>query len=296
MDLDQILATAHDLKSPLLAVERLSEQLLEDEESLPERSRRKLELIYESALKASGYLEDLNLACDCASKDSSPTTSVNLAELAREVVESCRGHAESKAQTLHLAVSHSQGVEDCFVSGDPSQLRKAMSNLVDNALKYSPDGETIEVWVGRFGDQVAFSVSDNGPGLEPSEQDRLFEPFEQGSAAPTGEEASSGLGLYLVELLSVVHPSGFATETTATKTEIRLRVHRVRDGKTQVVHEMELDKLLERTPAQRPSLQAQDVIEIRTVEQRKFGLELIGSVVGTLSSVTLLILRLVDFP
>jgi signal transduction histidine kinase len=197
--LDEILATAHNLKSPLLAIERLSERLLEDEDSLSERSRRKLELIYESALKASGYMEGLDLSCERTLQEGGSTTSVNLAELAREVVENCKGTAESKAQTLHFAVSHSESVEDCVVFGDPSQLRKAMSNLVDNALKYSPEGDTVEVWVGRFGGQVAFSVTDNGPGLTPGDQDRLFEPFEQGSAIPTGGESSSGLGLYLVE-------------------------------------------------------------------------------------------------
>jgi signal transduction histidine kinase len=215
--LDEILATVHDLKSPLLAIERLSERLLEHEESLSEQSQRKLELIYESALKASGYLEDLNVSCDCASDESTDTGTVNLVHLAREVVERCKGHAESKAQTLHLAVSHSQGVQDCVVSGKPSQLRKAMTNLVDNALKYSPDGETVEVWVSRCEEGVAFSVSDNGPGLEPGEHDRLFEPFEQGRARPTGEEGASGLGLYLVKQILRRHGGDIEVESTEGK-------------------------------------------------------------------------------
>lgn len=99
----------------------------------------------------------------------------------------------------------------------------------------------------------------------------------------------------LVELFSVVHPSGFATEGPDTQTDVRLRIHRVRDGETEVVHTMKLEELLDRPPARRPSLQAQDVIEVRLIEERKFGLELIGTVVGTLSSVTLLIIRLADF-
>jgi hypothetical protein len=68
----------------------------------------------------------------------------------------------------------------------------------------------------------------------------------------------------------------------------------MRNNETQVVHEMKLEELLDQSPAQRPSLQPQDVVEVRMIEERKFGFELIGTVVGTLSSLTLLILRLAD--
>lgn len=99
----------------------------------------------------------------------------------------------------------------------------------------------------------------------------------------------------LVELFSVVYPSGYGRESPGARTVVRLRIHRSTDGAPRVVAEMALDEILDMSPQQRPSLQDGDVIEVRTVEERKFSMNTIGTVVGTLSSVTLLIIRLFDF-
>jgi hypothetical protein len=99
----------------------------------------------------------------------------------------------------------------------------------------------------------------------------------------------------LVELFSVIYPSGYGQESPEARTNVRMRIHRSTNGDPRVVAEMNLDALLGMTPQERPSLQDGDVIEVRTVEKRKFSLNTVGTVVGTLSSVTLLIIRLFDF-
>ena len=98
----------------------------------------------------------------------------------------------------------------------------------------------------------------------------------------------------LVELFSVVNPSQFGMETTNTRSEIMIRIHRTISGQTEVVHEMKLDKLLEMRPSQRPMLQAEDVIEVRTIQKQKFSFQRVSTIVGTLSSLTLLALRIFD--
>jgi len=102
-------------------------------------------------------------------------------------------------------------------------------------------------------------------------------------------------GTDLVELFSVIYPSGYGQESPERRTNVRIRIHRSTDENPRVVAEMKLDALLGMTPPQRPSLQDGDVIEVRTIEKRKFSLNTVGTVVGTLSSVTLLIIRLFDF-
>jgi len=99
----------------------------------------------------------------------------------------------------------------------------------------------------------------------------------------------------LVELFSVIYPSGYGRESPEQRTSVRIRIHRSTDGRPRVVAEMNLDAILGMTPQQRPSLQDGDVIEVRTIEKRKFSLNTVGTIVGTLSSVTLLIIRLFDF-
>jgi protein involved in polysaccharide export with SLBB domain len=106
-------------------------------------------------------------------------------------------------------------------------------------------------------------------------------------------EIETGTGL--VELFSVVRPTGYGQESPGRRTRVRLRIHRTTNGETRVAHEMRLSELLEMAPQERPSLQPQDVIEVRSVQTRKFSFETVSTVVGTLSSVTLLIIRLFDF-
>jgi hypothetical protein len=98
----------------------------------------------------------------------------------------------------------------------------------------------------------------------------------------------------LVELFSVVQPSGYGVQTPGTRSKVRLRIHRSEGGTMEVVNELTLSKLLDLTPSQRPSLQAQDVIEVRTIEQRRFSFSTVSAVIGTLSSLTLLVIRIFD--
>lgn len=205
--LETLLSITHDVKSPLLAIRRLSERLLEDGDDLSEDVRRRLELIHESATEASEHLEAFNLsstlgAGDVADHDPEP---VDVAEAARTVVGSFRTHAECKSQTLRLAAPPADEGADCTVLGDPLQLREAMNNLLSNALKFSPSGSAVEVRVRRAGDAVLFSVTDEGPGLTEREQDRLFEPLCNVGPDPTGGEDSTGVGLYIVRRIVEEH-------------------------------------------------------------------------------------------
>lgn len=201
-------AVVHDLKNPILAIERLSSLLLE-EEALSENTRRKLALIQSSAEEASGYLEELDLSSVPALPEKFFREPVDLGGLAQQVVESFRTHAEYKDQELRCETSD----EECRVIGDAVRLREAMNNLVSNALKYSPHGATVEVRVERCGESVCFSVSDDGPGLSDTEQQRLFEPFQRPGPQPTAGEGSSGLGLYIVKEIVDRHGGEIEVET-----------------------------------------------------------------------------------
>jgi len=98
----------------------------------------------------------------------------------------------------------------------------------------------------------------------------------------------------LVELFSVIQPRGYGIESPSTDTDVVVRIHRTRDGETRLIDELEMAELLEMRPADRPQLRGEDVIEVRAIENRTFGFSLVGTVVGTLSSVTLLVLRILD--
>ena len=204
---EKLLSITHDVKSPLLAIRRLSERLLEDSDALTEDVRRRLELIHESAAEASAQLEAFDLSSTLTASDVADHAPepVDVAQVAETVVSSFQTHAECKSQTLHYAVSHAEGTADCTVLGDPLQLREAMNNLLSNALKFSPSGSAVEVRVRRSADAVLFSVADEGPGLTEREQDRLFEPLCNVGPDPTDGEDSTGVGLYIVRRIVEEH-------------------------------------------------------------------------------------------
>lgn len=208
-DSRQLSAVLHELKNPILAIERLSDILLE-EEKLSDDTKRKIELIYTSAKEASGYLEEMNFSSPPVLVDNFTFEPVDVVDLAEQVVEGFQPHAEYKNQELRRA----DFAESAVVVGDEVRLQEAMKNLVNNALKYSPHGETVEVRVTRSEETVRFSVSDSGPGLEEDDLDRLFKPFQRLAQQPTDGEVSLGLGLYLVKEIIGRHEGEVDVETT----------------------------------------------------------------------------------
>ena len=208
-DSRQLSAVLHELKNPILAIERLSDIVLE-EEKLSDDTKRKIELIHTSAKEASGYLEEMNFSSPPVLVDNFTFEPVDVVDLAEQVVESFQPHAEYKNQELRRA----DFAESAVVVGDEVRLQEAMKNLVNNALKYSPHGETVEVRVTRSEETVRFSVSDSGPGLEEDDLDRLFKPFQRLAQQPTDGEVSLGLGLYLVKEIIGRHEGEVDVETT----------------------------------------------------------------------------------
>jgi signal transduction histidine kinase len=95
------------------------------------------------------------------------------------------------------------------ISGDPILLAQALSNLIDNALKYAPDHGRIEVAVQRVSERAAeISVSDNGPGIEASERSKVVERFYRGDSSRG--TPGVGLGLSVVEAVAKLHGTSLA--------------------------------------------------------------------------------------
>ena len=184
---------AHDLKNPLFGIRALSEIVLEAG-GLSPSTERKLTLIRDSADGALGRIDELLASAAGFAPAEVETEPVSVSALARWVVQSFEPQAERKGQALRAEIE-----DECVVAGDRRQLREAIANLVSNALKYSPPGETVDVWVNRQNGIVEIAVEDEGPGLSETDQNRMFAPFQRLGPTPTGGESSSGLGLYIVK-------------------------------------------------------------------------------------------------
>lgn len=117
---------------------------------------------------------------------------VDAADLARVVVDAARAHLPGR---VSLELSCEPALPP--VAADAEKLRQVLSNLVDNAVKYSPGGGRVAVLVERTDGRVRFAVTDEGLGIPDHEQGRIFEKFHRLDPNLTASVSGSGLGLYI---------------------------------------------------------------------------------------------------
>ncbi len=103
---------------------------------------------------------------------------------------------------------------DIRLSIDRGLLSRALENVISNAFRYSPEGGTVRLSAGSAAAGIRLDIDDGGPGIPPSERERVFEPFYRGSSAREGE--GSGLGLYIAR--SIVRGHGWTIEAGESPT------------------------------------------------------------------------------
>jgi two-component system, NtrC family, sensor histidine kinase KinB len=190
---------SHELRTPLTSL-ALSAQLLEREEaSLDARQREFLRTILEECARMKQLTDNLlNLARGELASISLKRERLDLARVAEEVAGRFRLQAEEKHVALERHIT-----EVPPVSGDPVKLSWVVSNLIGNALRYTPQGGRIEVMTGWADDTVRLEVADSGPGIAPELRDYVFERFAQYGDGE--EKGSAGLGLAIVKDIVMAH-------------------------------------------------------------------------------------------
>jgi two-component system CheB/CheR fusion protein len=149
--------------------------------------------------------------------DSQP---VDFAAAVRTVVEGHRPVAATKDMTLATSGLHDQAV----VSGDARRLQQVVSNLIGNALKFSPQGGRVEVALTRLGTLIELSVADNGIGVNPDLLPHLFDRFMQSDMSRTRKYGGLGLGLSIVKHLVAAHGGTVAASSEGEGRGSRLTV------------------------------------------------------------------------
>jgi CheY-like chemotaxis protein/nitrogen-specific signal transduction histidine kinase len=186
-------AFAHEVRTPLTGILAISDLLATSD--LGERERRWVETIKAGA----EHLASLATLFVDAARPSHPSAArhdfFDLRALARNAGDSLAGRAAAKGLQFEVAISEKL---PAFVIGDPVRLRAALENLIDNAVKFTEQGEVALAvkpvrLSGKFG--VAFAVSDSGIGLTLAEIKRLFRPFSQANVSIAARFGGSGLGL-----------------------------------------------------------------------------------------------------
>ena len=191
-----VATVSHELRTPLAAIYGSAQTLLRDDIEIGEDKRQRLlQVIAQESERLSRVAADILLANRIDSgRLKLETGPLDVARLADDVVEQMRScFAERDDVTLELVVSE----PGSFVAGDEDKLRQVLINLVDNAVKYSPDGAAVEVRVEPNVTSLRVSVSDEGLGIPHGEQQRIFGKFYRVDPQLSRGVGGTGLGLYI---------------------------------------------------------------------------------------------------
>jgi signal transduction histidine kinase len=194
---DFIVTASHELRTPLAAVHGAAKLLEKSDLRGDESTGRLLAVIAEESERLSAVVgailtgAQLEAGCIHVVREL-----VDPVEIAEKAIQAARSHLP-ETLSLELAATETPEIET-----DAGRVRQILASLIDNAVKYSPEGGRIEVTLGQLDDCVRFRVSDEGIGIPPAEADRIFERFVRLDAKQTRGIGGTGLGLYIARELA----------------------------------------------------------------------------------------------
>jgi two-component system, sensor histidine kinase len=196
---DFVSLVSHELRSPMAAVIGAARTLQGRWRELqPEQRESFLALIGDETTRLAALIGDvLDTSRIDAGTFSYRFTDVDVSALVRDMVAT----AALGQDEVPILVDVAPDV--AVVRADPERLRQIFGNLIDNAVKYSPAGEPVEVRVAPVNGAVLVSVRDRGPGIKPADQRVIFEKF--GRVAAGNSKPGSGLGLYIARSIAETH-------------------------------------------------------------------------------------------
>jgi signal transduction histidine kinase len=199
---------SHELRNPLAAIRTTVEVALADDD--PREARRALEVVDRSSDRMATLVDDL-LVYARQGRLQAEVGPVDLGAVADGVVADLGAAAHHRGVAL---VGPTRADRAPQVSGDRRALERALTNLVVNALRHAPPGSTVRVGVGGGPGRAWLSVADEGPGIAPGDQDRIFQRFVRLPDPPGPPPAAgtdgirSGLGLAIVRQVAEAHGGG----------------------------------------------------------------------------------------
>jgi heavy metal sensor kinase len=198
---------AHELRTPLTVLRGGIEVALRTERS-PDEYRRVLASSLEEVERLIRLAEDLLLLSRSLAGPEGARAPVDLEPLVLEVFEV--GARIGRAAGVSVRVD---ATVPARVTGDAAALRRALLNLVENAIKYTPSGGKVEIGLGRGEGVAEVAIADSGIGIEADDLERIFEPFLRLDAARARDTGGAGLGLAIARSIVIAHGGAITVES-----------------------------------------------------------------------------------
>lgn len=220
---DFIANISHELKTPIGALSILSEAVLgarDDPEAIVKFATR----MQTEAKRLSDLVQEIIDLSRLQDDDPLKNAKVlNLSDLIADAIDASRMAADSRSISLSFSES-----DEFLVLGDRHQIQMAISNLIENAINYSPDGTRVAIALRIQGDLAEISISDQGIGIPEKDIERIFERFYRVDPARSRATGGTGLGLSIVKHVVANHGgdiSVWSEEGAGTTFTIRLPLY-----------------------------------------------------------------------
>ncbi len=205
---DFIANVSHELRTPLTVVGGFIETLMDMEGAIPGSTRSYFSMMQDQTKRMQVLINDLLVLSQIESNVQTPNdTIIKMDQLLNSLVNDAKSLSQGK-HTIQSAIT-----PDLYITGDISEIQSALSNLISNAIRYSPDGGDIMIEWKANNDMAVFSVQDHGIGIEPEHIARIAERFyrvDKGRSRLTG---GTGLGLSIVKHILSRHQAKLTVES-----------------------------------------------------------------------------------
>ncbi len=212
---DFVANVSHELRTPVAVIKGYGETLLDGAlEESPERSRRFVEIMVSHAERLTNLINDILTLSKLEAKDASlALRPLDLCSTVRKAQMLMEDHARAKGISLSAHCPEATAK----VLADQGQLEQVLLNLLDNAIKYTPDGGEVAIRVTQADTGIRISVSDSGIGIPAKDLPRIFERFYRVDEGRSREQGGTGLGLAIVKHIVQLHGGEISVSSEAGK-------------------------------------------------------------------------------
>lgn len=197
-------SVTHELKTPVASI-KLYLETLQQREIPPEKRKEFYRIMQDDTHRLMGTIEQVLEASRVGMKRQHSLQSVSLSETVQDCINIARSRHHLAEASLHLTLSLPTG-DRAVVRGDAQELKSAVSNLIDNAVKYSGPSARVRVELTRLNPQrIAIRVTDQGVGIQKEELKRIFGRFYRIPGAVAQKVKGTGLGLFIVKAVARKH-------------------------------------------------------------------------------------------
>jgi two-component system phosphate regulon sensor histidine kinase PhoR len=199
---DFVANASHELKTPITAIRGLSETVVGDPNVDKSTLMRFMERIHAQSIRLSQLVSDLMTISRLeADQGTANFARINMNDLISRALMAADAALQQKRHQLHLSLPPTP----VQVYGDRQNLNQLVDNLVDNAIKYTPEGGQVWIRLSQDGSDMLLDVQDSGIGISPQYQERVFERFYRVDKARSQSLGGTGLGLSIVRNIAERH-------------------------------------------------------------------------------------------